>query len=512
MPERGLRLRLGAFVAGTLAVLAGLVIFFGRAPELFLNRAEYGVLFPEAPGIGPGAPIRKSGVRIGEVISLDLDPDSGQVKALIRVDRKFLPRKSEDAYITKGLLSGDTAIDFIPRVGDDGQPVPRGEEWPPGTDIPGIPPITPRSLLTPTSNILANAQLSLDRVGKAFEKLEKLQTIQPKLERALDEASETFKAVRTLVPEAKKTLERIQNFLGTDVPENGNAHAHPLLPMGLLPIGFVAAQPPDQFNLRTLIRDVQDLARAVKPAVDDLRGMMRRLEPEVAGAIKSAKQTFDNVNEVLSPENRKQLTELLKNVNAVAVSIVRITTALSTMLDGADKALKNFDVLIASANGAVGDVRAITKPLAAKADALVAGVTDSAEQLNKALVEVRGLLAEFGKGNGTIQKLLADPAVYQNLDDAAGSLARIMGRAEKITRDLEVFADKIARRPELIGVGGVVRPSSGLKDLPGGALPTYRPDWPPATTAKPQGRSHGPNWLHPPTGNPPPPVQGYPPR
>jgi hypothetical protein len=77
-----------------------------------------------------------------------------------------------------------------------------------------------------------------------------------------------------------------------------------------------------------------------------------------------------------------------------------------------------------------------------------------------------------------------------------------MGRAEKITRDLEVFADKIARRPELIGVGGAFRPSSGLKDLPGSTIPTYRTDWPPAVPARPSG---GGNWA-------PPPVQGYPPR
>jgi hypothetical protein len=51
MGERGMRLKLGAFIAGTLAVLAGLVVFFGRAPELFSNKARYDILFPEAPGI-----------------------------------------------------------------------------------------------------------------------------------------------------------------------------------------------------------------------------------------------------------------------------------------------------------------------------------------------------------------------------------------------------------------------------------------------------------------------------
>ena len=137
-----------------------------------------------------------------------------------------------------------------------------------------------------------------------------------------------------------------------------------------------------------------------------------------------------------------------------------------------------------------------------KSESLVASVTDSAEQLSKALAEVRLLLQTFGKGNGSIQKLLTDPTVYQNLDGAAGSLARVMGRAEKITRDLEVFADKIAHRPELIGVGGALRPSSGLKDLPGTSLPAYRTDWPPALPARPPDGSN----------RTPPPIQGYPPR
>ncbi len=35
---------------------------------------------------------------------------------------------------------------------------------------------------------------------------------------------------------------------------------------------------------------------------------------------------------------------------------------------------------------------------------------------------------------------------------------------EPILRDLRQFSDKVARNPELLGVGGAVRPSNGLKD------------------------------------------------
>ncbi len=493
MSDTGMRLKIGGFVGATLVVLAGLVIFFGRAPELFTSKTRYSILFPEAPGIAPGTPIRKSGVRIGEVTSVDLDEETSQVKVQILVDRKFHPRQTEAAIITRGLLNGDTAIDFIPKIGEGGKPLPRGEEWPPGSEIQGVAPITPRTLLTPASEVLMNAQSSLDRIVRAFEKLEKLQTLQPKVERAIDEATDTLKAIREFIPKLEKTNERIQNFIGAEAREKPT----------IVPAGFLMAQPADGSSLRDLIRDIQDLARTARPAVEDIRGMVRRLEPELTGAVKSGRLTFDSINDILSPENRKQFTELLKNTNGVAVYVVKISGALTTLLEAAEKTLKNIDTQVTEAGGVVGDVRAITKPLATKSEALVTSVTDSAEQLNRALTEVRALLQTFGRGNGSIQKLLTDPTVYQNLDEAAGSLARVLAKAERISKDLEVFSDKIARRPELIGAGGIVRPSSGLKDIPGPALPAYKPEWPPALPARP---AHGQHWL------PPQSVQGYPPR
>jgi phospholipid/cholesterol/gamma-HCH transport system substrate-binding protein len=41
-----------------------------------------------------------------------------------------------------------------------------------------------------------------------------------------------------------------------------------------------------------------------------------------------------------------------------------------------------------------------------------------------------------------------------------------MPRVERALKDLEVFADKLARHPESIGLGGALRPSSGLKEAP----------------------------------------------
>ena len=501
MAERRLKLRLGLFVAGALGVLAGLVILFGGRPHILSSKAKYTVTFPEAPGVAVGTPIRKSGVSIGEVTTLDLDPDTGLVRVGIAVDPKFSPRRNEDATITRGLLSGDTAIDFLPKIGPDGLPTDRGDPLPPGSEITGVPPVTARSLLTPASSIISSAQQSLDRMVRSFERLEQ---VAPKIEQASEEIAMLARDARQFLPELRKTNDRLQRFIGGGpLPLRGTGNRNP---------GEVAVFPPaaadpadelpDDNNLQALIRDLRSLVRTAQPAVEDIRGSIARIEPDLSAAAKSARQAFDNANAVLSPENRKQLDELVKNLNAIGSNILRFSAALQTLAAEAEKTVKNFDQRTALTADILADVRAVTKPLAERSEPLVRDVSESAAQLNKAIAEVRELLRVFARENGTVHKLLTDEGLYKNLEAASCELARVLARADKIAKDLEVFADKVARRPELIGVGGAIKPRSGLKASPVAPYPSYRPDWPPAIPAS---RAGNPEWS-------PPPVQGRPPQ
>ncbi|MBX9581975.1 MAG: MlaD family protein [Gemmataceae bacterium] len=500
MAERRLRLRLGLFVAATLVVLSGLVVLFGGAPALFSTKVGYTVLFPEAPGIATGTPIRKSGVRVGEVTKIDLDPESGQVRVVVAMDPKYPPRTSEDPTITRGLLSGDTAIDFLPRLDPaTGQPAPRGADYPPWSDIPGLPPVTARSLLTPASEVLNTAQASLDRMVRSFERLEK---VAPQLERTLQEFEHLAHDVREFIPELKKTNDRLRNFIGEDIRDLPNA-----LVAAETEAAAAQSRPAERNDLKSLIRDIRELLATVRPAVDEIRGVVRRAEPEVVGAAKSARATFDAVNEVLSPENRKQIAELIRNLNGIGGAVLRLAGGFQGLLDEAQRTVQNFDRRTALTADVLADIRAVTQPLGQRGQALAADIAESAASLSKVLTEVRELTRAFGRENGTIQKLLTDEGLYKNLEAASCELARVLARADKIAKDLEVFADKVARRPELIGIGGALRPSSGLKDaplapLPPG-LPSYRPDWPPAIPAQ----GNGPDWLQRPA-----PVQGLPPK
>ena len=101
-------------------------------------------------------------------------------------------------------------------------------------------------------------------------------------------------------------------------------------------------------NLKGLIRDAQEALRSIRPAVEDFRATMRRLEPDLTAAAKSARGAFEGVNDVLSPENRKQFNELLKNLNAVSVNIIKFALSLNGILDCVEKTIKNIDTQITS--------------------------------------------------------------------------------------------------------------------------------------------------------------------
>lgn len=54
-----------------------------------------------------------------------------------------------------------------------------------------------------------------------------------------------------------------------------------------------------------------------------------------------------------------------------------------------------------------------------------------ARRLTDAVGEVNGLLAKIGAGEGTVGKLMNDPALYDSLIEASGNLASLLANLEQ---------------------------------------------------------------------------------
>lgn len=456
MADRNMRLKLGGFVAAALSGLTGLILLFGGSPNLFTSQASYVVLFPEAPGVSVGTPVRKSGVRIGQVTKIDLDEETGLVRVHLLMDPKYLPRTSELPTISRGLLSGDTTLDLLPKVNPDGTPLPQGETYPIGTTIEGVPPINPRALLTQATGTLPTAQETIQQILVTFRRFE---NTAPKLDSALDEVAALARSARETIPEFRQTNARVQDLIGFADPDERD-------PMD---------GPP---TLRVALKEVIELLQAIRPAAEEVRDLIKENGPEFTKTIQSVRQTTESVNDVLNPENRKAFAGILKNLDEASDDLTKAIRLAAILLDRGESTLKEINGRLSQAEEVLNNVNRASKPIGDNAEKIVqeateavSAVNSAANQLNRVLTDVRVLVEKSAGQDGTVQKLLSDPGLYNNLNDSVISATRLLMRAERIAQDLQVFADKVARRPEIIGVGGAVRPSAGLKGDPLAPLP-----------------------------------------
>lgn len=451
MADRGSKLRLGGFVALSTAALAGLAVLFGGTPRLFRNPATYTIVFTEAPNIAPGTPVRKSGVRIGEVTAVELDGDTGKVRVGVAVDRKYLPRTTDDATVFRSLLSGDTNVDFLPKTGADGQPVTaRGEVIPPGTELPGVSPISPNQLFRQASGALPNAQESMARILDSIERFEKAV---PRIEKAFDEIAGLARSGREFVPELRRTNDKVQDLLAfADDPKG---------------------QPGEPATLKATLAELRDFLKTARPLAEDVRRIVRASENDITGTVRSARQTADAIADLLNPDNRKALSDFIKALQAASGDFGRTVASAASVLgeiqrlvSSANSRIVQLEKVFESADKALKNIESATRPLGDKIDPIVTNINTAADQLAKTLAELRVTLQAVNRPDGTFGRVLNDPTLYHNLNESAFALAKTLQRAERAAADLQVFADKIARRPESLGVGGAVRPNGGLKESP----------------------------------------------
>ncbi len=120
MNERLMQFRIGMFVIVAGLVLTMMIVWFGESPSLLRDQVYLKVRYAEAPGVLEGVPVRKSGIRIGEVVAIAFDERPNQpdgVLVTLALERRYQVREGSSPRLTRSLI-GDVAIDMQPGTGD----------------------------------------------------------------------------------------------------------------------------------------------------------------------------------------------------------------------------------------------------------------------------------------------------------------------------------------------------------------------------------------------------------
>jgi ABC-type transporter Mla subunit MlaD len=481
-----MKFRLGVFVLGAAILLAILIILFGQFPTVFTNQVHYSVSLPQAPGVEPGTPVRKSGVKIGEVTAVDLQPVTGEVTVHIAVDRKFQLLQADQPTLGRGLL-GDTSINFELEKKDAAKEVaPSGHVFT-GQVSPDLAGALRRAsdLLPATESALqeirgaarafnetipelrrtnAEIQLTASNVGRAAEGVDNfLRGNNDRLVKAIDNFVEAAGRTAELLNEEnrKNLTTSLQNV------RNASNRLEALVK-----------------DTETLIQESQKTVKTVNERVDSVGKNADAFITEARTTLKNTGDRIDSTTknaETLITDTQKAVKQIGDRVDSVGRNaetlVAEARQTVKVIGDRVDSTGRNADELIKEGRATVkrvndtltrtdevmANLQTATKPLAERAPTVMKNLEDSSARIN----QISHNFAEFSKsltqGDGTIQRLIADPSLYNNVNGVATNLNKSMARFDCILRDLELFADKVARHPELLGVSGAVSPSSGIK-------------------------------------------------
>jgi phospholipid/cholesterol/gamma-HCH transport system substrate-binding protein len=186
MNERVMQFRIGLFVIVSGLVLTMMVVWFGETPSLLRDQVYLKVRYAEAPGVLEGVPVRKSGIRIGEVMAIAFDERPDQPDGVIvtlALERRYRVRKGATPRLTRSLI-GDVAIDMQPGTGTDFEDTGK---------TPATAPVIEGQVAPDPSKALTAATKAFEKAGDTLESINSAARGLTKLTDSSDELDQLLK-------------------------------------------------------------------------------------------------------------------------------------------------------------------------------------------------------------------------------------------------------------------------------------------------------------------------------
>jgi phospholipid/cholesterol/gamma-HCH transport system substrate-binding protein len=406
MNERQMQFRVGVVVFATM-IIGGLLATLNE-PFLMgwlpwgVAKYEIGIEFPRAPGVALNTPVRKNGILIGRVSDIEDHIEGVVLKAEIDGNRELFPQHEPHVRTT---VLGDATVEF-----QIDQPVPPGSPRVPDGFVykNGLVDDNPLESLAKLGDLreeFASASKALTTAGDEVAKLA------GRINEAFGEETEEGRVSRLLdttenaMTQFAQTMTAMNEIIG-DVPVDGQP-----------PVDGRRIEGPPPF-------DPQRPVNVQPPGVPPPAGG----PPPVDGR-----------------ELRRRLRQGLHEFPD-AVHEFRGTLEL------ADRNLRNLE--------------GFTEPLGQKGEAIADALIRAVEGVDKLVEDFSVLVQALNNREGTIGRLIHDRQTHDNLNAlmcnaniVLGELNTLVKRAQVVIEDVRVFTDKIAREPGRVVTGGL-NPSS----------------------------------------------------
>jgi phospholipid/cholesterol/gamma-HCH transport system substrate-binding protein len=352
MNERTKQFRVGVLVFGTILVASLLIMWNSDFESLpFRGRYQVKMLVDQAPGVAPDTPVRRRGIPIGRVESVE-DADNGALITL-NIDEGKVIKSNEEGRIQSNMM-GDAVIEFVPASSPiDATPIP-----PDGPPIRGRYNPNPMDLMANLQGDLKQTIVSLGEAGQEVAELadrinhvlgendmQRITRLVDSMDQAMVEfatvtrnlndivGDEQFKAqlkdglaqLPSLVSDARAIMEALEGAVGS-ADENLKNLQGLTGPLGNRGAAIVATFEQSVRNLEELLGQVATLSRNLNNSEGTLGLLIRERQvyDQLNATIAQLNGTITDARGIVSdPEVSRRIKQILYNAWVFSDKIAR---------------------------------------------------------------------------------------------------------------------------------------------------------------------------------------------
>jgi phospholipid/cholesterol/gamma-HCH transport system substrate-binding protein len=201
--EKRTERQVGIFVFLGIVITCTMVIYFGKVGDRFRHGIPITVEFSNAGGLVPGAQVLYSGVLVGKVDHVRLDPERAGVDVEVNLFSEAKIRKDAHFMIKQSGLLGDQHVVVIPVSTTEAT-------LQPGDRIRGVDPFDFSEVANEAGDAIRKLNLAIEKISTEF--------IQPE---TIGNLKRGFKNMADLMEKLKSDSDKLNSILGNVQKGNG---------------------------------------------------------------------------------------------------------------------------------------------------------------------------------------------------------------------------------------------------------------------------------------------------
>lgn len=227
-------------------------------------------------------------------------------------------------------------------------------------------------------------------------------------------------------PQQDKVVVTIALEKSIDIPANSTAVIVSKDLLGGKAISIILGDAKEILNEGdTIPADIQ------KALSEQLEGVVNPLQQGIKRIVPMLDSTLAGINTLLSKENPKSIYYAVVKLNDALDNIEKASAELNRVLqasgDDLNKTFDNLNTITTGISARNDEIGNIIGNISSFTDTLKrAQIGVAVENLNQAVGHLNGVLKEVREGNGTVSRLIKDPALYENIDKAVKNLDNLL--------------------------------------------------------------------------------------